>query len=47
MQTACDKSDSEKFYKKIMGEVLSYYQFPQEQKEVMMETIIQKCRFTV
>jgi hypothetical protein len=47
MQTACDKSNSEKFYKKIMGEVLSYYQFPQEQKEIMMETIIQKCCFTV
>jgi len=47
MQTACDKQNSEKFYKKIMGEVLSYYQFPHEQKEHMMDVIIQKCRFTV
>ena len=46
MQTTTDKNNSEKFFKKIMSEFLSCYPLLDD-KEKMMDTVINCCRFTL
>lgn len=47
MQTSTDKINSEKFFKKIMSEVLSNYYISKDDKEKVMDVVINKCHFTV
>jgi|SanBayMetagenome_1026888.scaffolds.fasta_scaffold26957_1 hypothetical protein len=47
MQTSTDKINSEKFFKKIMSEVLSNYYISKDEKEKVMDVVINKCHFTV
>jgi hypothetical protein len=47
MRTTSDKNNSEKFFKKIMSEVLSRYHIPKEERDEITKIVIQKCYFTV
>ena len=46
LETTSDKSNTEKFYKKLMSEFLVFYPFL-EDKEKIMEKIIKHCRFMI
>jgi hypothetical protein len=47
MQTTSDKSNTQKFFKRIMSEVLSFFQIDYDDREKMMKLIIERCRFTI
>lgn len=47
MQITSDKNNSEKFFKKMLSEIFSFYLIPKEDQEKMIETVIKKCRFNL
>jgi hypothetical protein len=47
MQTTNNKHNSEKFFKRIMTQVLCLYLIPKDDKERIMNVIINRCHFSV